>query len=92
MYLCMDDMRAVRSLVDTLRIPSLDSRVSVSALRLRFVCSRLDLQEVILDTFFEVLNIKTPEWYNTFLEGRRLTSLVESGFYLFPPTDLAFRL
>jgi len=33
-----------------------------------------DLQEVILDTFFEVLKIKTPDWYSTFLEGRRLTS------------------
>jgi rapamycin-insensitive companion of mTOR len=33
-----------------------------------------DAQEVILDTFFEVLKIKTPDWYNTFLEGRRLTS------------------
>ncbi|KAF8305657.1 hypothetical protein DL93DRAFT_2172481 [Clavulina sp. PMI_390] len=55
MYLCMDDMKAIRSLVDTLRIRSLDTR------------------DVILDMFFEVLKIKTPDWYNTFLEGRRLT-------------------
>ena len=27
MYFCLDDMRAIRSLVDTLRIPSLDTRV-----------------------------------------------------------------
>jgi Rapamycin-insensitive companion of mTOR, N-term len=27
MYFCMDDMRAIRSLVDTLRIPSLETRV-----------------------------------------------------------------
>lgn len=36
-------------------------------------------QEVILDTFFEVLKIKTPEWYSTFLEGRRLTSKQDSA-------------
>ena len=27
MYFCMDDMRAIRSLIDTLRIPSLEPRV-----------------------------------------------------------------
>lgn len=26
MFLCMDDMLAIRSIIDTLRIPSLDSR------------------------------------------------------------------
>ncbi|EDR13794.1 uncharacterized protein LACBIDRAFT_309182 [Laccaria bicolor S238N-H82] len=55
MYFCIDDMRAIRSLIDTLRIPSLDTR------------------EIILDMFFELLNIKTPEWYQTFIDGRRLT-------------------
>ncbi|KAJ7644182.1 Rapamycin-insensitive companion of mTOR, N-term-domain-containing protein [Roridomyces roridus] len=55
MYFCMDNMRAIRSLIDTLRIPSLDTR------------------EIILDMFFDLLNIKTPEWYKTFLDGRRLT-------------------
>ncbi|KAF8895478.1 Rapamycin-insensitive companion of mTOR, N-term-domain-containing protein [Infundibulicybe gibba] len=55
MYFCMDDMRAIRSLVDTLRIPSLETR------------------EIILDMFFDLLNIKTPQWYQTFIDGRRLT-------------------
>ncbi|KAI0259840.1 Rapamycin-insensitive companion of mTOR, middle domain-containing protein [Gloeopeniophorella convolvens] len=55
MYFCMDDMRAIRALIDTLRIPSLESR------------------EIILDMFFELLNIKTPAWYNAFISGRRLT-------------------
>ncbi|KAJ7935708.1 Rapamycin-insensitive companion of mTOR, N-term-domain-containing protein, partial [Mycena leptocephala] len=55
MYFCMDNMRAIRSLIDTLRIPSLDTR------------------EIILDMFFDLLNIKTPEWYKTFIDGRRLT-------------------
>jgi Rapamycin-insensitive companion of mTOR, N-term len=32
MYFCMDDMRAIRSLVDTLRIPSLETRVGVCSL------------------------------------------------------------
>ncbi|KAI0061413.1 hypothetical protein BV25DRAFT_1900415 [Artomyces pyxidatus] len=55
MYLCMDDMRAIRAIIDTLRIPSLETR------------------EIILDMFFDLLNIKTPEWYQTFITGRRLT-------------------
>ncbi|KIY71243.1 hypothetical protein CYLTODRAFT_140340 [Cylindrobasidium torrendii FP15055 ss-10] len=55
MYFCMEDMRALRSIIDTLRIPSLESR------------------EVIINMFFDLLKIKTPEWYQTFIDGRRLT-------------------
>ncbi|KIJ64502.1 hypothetical protein HYDPIDRAFT_175469 [Hydnomerulius pinastri MD-312] len=55
MYFCMDDQRAIKSIVDTLRIPSLETR------------------EIILDMFFDLLNIKAPEWYKTFIDGRRLT-------------------
>ncbi|THH20076.1 hypothetical protein EW146_g1188 [Bondarzewia mesenterica] len=51
----MDNMRAIRALIDTLRIPSLETR------------------EVVLDMFFDLLNIKTPHWYQTFINGRRLT-------------------
>lgn len=32
------------------------------------------IQEIILDMFFDLLNIKAPEWYKTFIDGRRLTS------------------
>lgn len=35
MYFCMDDMRAIRSLVNTLRIPSLDTRVRHILLKIR---------------------------------------------------------
>ncbi|KAH8114744.1 Rapamycin-insensitive companion of mTOR, N-term-domain-containing protein [Phellopilus nigrolimitatus] len=55
MYLCMDDMLSIRTMINTLRIPSLETR------------------EVILDMFFELLHIQTPEWYQTFIDGRRLT-------------------
>ncbi|KAG8811799.1 hypothetical protein FRC17_002318, partial [Serendipita sp. 399] len=55
LYLCAHDMLAVRSLVDVLRIPNLDTR------------------EIVLDMFFEILNIKPADWYRTFLDGRRLT-------------------
>lgn len=34
----------------------------------------IHIQEVILDLFFEVLNVKPPSWYQAFLNGRRLTS------------------
>ncbi|KAH9480426.1 Target of rapamycin complex 2 subunit ste20 [Psilocybe cubensis] len=55
MFYCADDMRAIRSLINTLQIPSLETR------------------EIILDMFFDLLNIKTPAWYQTFIDGRRLT-------------------
>ncbi|KAF8578071.1 hypothetical protein K439DRAFT_1395907 [Ramaria rubella] len=55
MYLCMNDMMAVRATINTLRIPSLQTR------------------EIVLDMFFDLLNIKTPEWYQAFIAGRRLT-------------------
>lgn len=77
MYLCMDNMKAIRSLIDTLRIRSLDTRVCRLNDRAPYCPLTFDIgidQEVILDTFFEVLMIETPAWYNTFLEGRRLTS------------------
>ncbi|THV00832.1 hypothetical protein K435DRAFT_827891 [Dendrothele bispora CBS 962.96] len=56
LYFCMDGLRAIRSLVDTLRIPSLETR------------------EIVLNMFFEVFNIQTPEWHQPFLAGRRLTT------------------
>lgn len=31
-------------------------------------------QEIILNMFFEILNIKTPEWCQTFIAERRLTN------------------
>ncbi|KAJ8469790.1 hypothetical protein ONZ51_g8763 [Trametes cubensis] len=55
MYCCINDMTAIRALIDCLRIPSLETR------------------ELILDMFFDLLNIKPPEWHKTFIEGRRLT-------------------
>ncbi|KXN88287.1 Protein ste16 [Leucoagaricus sp. SymC.cos] len=55
MYLAVHDMQAIRSVIDTLRIPSLETR------------------EIILDMFFGLLNIKTSDWYQTFIAGRRLT-------------------
>ncbi|KAG9227446.1 hypothetical protein PTI98_010973 [Pleurotus ostreatus] len=55
MYFCMNDLMAIRSLVNTLRIPSLEAR------------------DVVLDMFFDLLNIKIPEWHKVFVDGRRLT-------------------
>ena len=74
MYFCMDDMRAIRSLIDTLRIPSLDTRVRILLCLTPSISKSRDFQEIILDMFFELLNLKTPEWYQTFIDGRRLTS------------------
>jgi hypothetical protein len=31
-------------------------------------------QEVILDMFFDILNIEVPDWGQAFMDGRRLTS------------------
>ncbi|KAG8763716.1 hypothetical protein FRC11_013592 [Ceratobasidium sp. 423] len=54
-YLCSNNMQSIISLVDTLRIPSMEAR------------------EVILDMFFDVLNIEVPDWGQAFMDGRRLT-------------------
>ena len=40
-------------------------------------------QELILDMFFDLLNIKPPEWHKTFIEGRRLTSTYYSPLLRF---------
>lgn len=66
MYFCMEDQRAIKSIVDTLRIPSLDTR------------------EIVLDMFFNLLNIKPPEWYKTFIDGRRLTMYRKTRNFLQP--------
>ncbi|EIW81055.1 hypothetical protein CONPUDRAFT_90112 [Coniophora puteana RWD-64-598 SS2] len=55
MYFCMDQQQAIRSIVDTLRIPSMDTR------------------EIVLDFFFDLLNIQASDWYKAFIDGRRLT-------------------
>ncbi|KAG1750937.1 Rapamycin-insensitive companion of mTOR, N-term-domain-containing protein [Suillus occidentalis] len=55
MYFCLGDQHAIKSIVDTLRIPSLETR------------------EIVLDMFFDLFNIKAPQWYKTFIDGRRLT-------------------
>ncbi|KAJ8516654.1 hypothetical protein ONZ45_g6075 [Pleurotus djamor] len=57
MYFCMDNLQAIRSLVNTLRIPSLETR------------------DIILDMFFDLLNIRVPDWHKLFLDGKRLTRL-----------------
>ncbi|KAF8606948.1 hypothetical protein BDV93DRAFT_331061 [Ceratobasidium sp. AG-I] len=54
-YLCSNNMQSIIALVDTLRIPSMETR------------------EVILDMFFEILNIEVPDWGQAFMDGRRLT-------------------
>ena len=74
MYLFLYDMQAIRSIIDNLRIPSLETRVRVILNCVECIMTKLRLQEVILDMFFELLNIKPPEWYQTFIDGRRLTS------------------
>ncbi|KAG1822809.1 Rapamycin-insensitive companion of mTOR, N-term-domain-containing protein [Suillus subaureus] len=55
MYFCLGDQHAIKSIVNTLRIPSLETR------------------EIVLDMFFDLFNIKAPQWYKTFIDGRRLT-------------------
>ena len=46
-------------------------------------------QEVILDMFFEILNIEVPDWGQAFMGGRRLTSENESCIYVFCTDELA---
>ncbi|EIN12989.1 hypothetical protein PUNSTDRAFT_97994 [Punctularia strigosozonata HHB-11173 SS5] len=55
MYFCMNNMLAIRAIVNTLRIPSLETR------------------EIVLDMFFDLLDIKAHGWTQQFIDGRRLT-------------------
>lgn len=58
LYLCTSNFSPIRSVVDTLRVPSL-SEVA---------------REMILDSFFELFGITAPAWHAEFVSGRRLTS------------------
>lgn len=82
-YLCMDGRQGITSLVNSLRIPTIQMRVRrwlslrggprlMKKVRLCFA------QEVLLDLFFEIFRIKTPSWYLAFLDGKRLTSKMPS--------------
>lgn len=74
-YFCLNDKLALRALVDGLRIPSLQTRVSRISFRKTLTNLILStLQEIILDMFFDLLNIKPPDWHKAFIDGRRLTS------------------
>lgn len=39
--------------------------------------------------FFDLLNIKTPEWYQTFIDGRRLTSSSTFPWHFTMCTEMA---
>ncbi len=73
MYCCINDKSAIRVVVDCLTVPSLETRVCFRP-RAFNAFAYLDRQEIILDMFFDLLNIKPPEWHRAFIDGRRLTS------------------
>lgn len=72
----MDDRQGISALVNCLRVPTTQMRVS-SAVLLPSLSGRADLlglsQEVLLDMLFDIFRIKTPPWYLAFLDGKRLT-------------------
>lgn len=43
--------------------------------------------------FFDLLNIKPPDWYQTFIDGRRLTSTfsLPYSYSIQPPCNLVYR-
>ena len=71
----MDDMLAIRTLINTLRIPSLETRVRHCHATSEQVL-KVITQEVVLEMFFNLLKITEPEWHQTFIDGRRLTSML----------------
>lgn len=82
MYFCIQDRLAIRSLIDGLRMPLLETRVRPVHPNVRLLLAHLiRVQEVILDMFFDLLNIRAPDWHQAFIAGRRLTSTSST-----PPT------
>ncbi|KZS93708.1 hypothetical protein SISNIDRAFT_454123 [Sistotremastrum niveocremeum HHB9708] len=74
MYLCMDDMSAIRSIIDTLRIPSSQSTNTIQGMAgFGESGAAADGREGVLDMFFGLFNIRPPKWYQEFIAGRRLT-------------------
>ena len=49
----------------------------------------LQTRDIILDMFFDLLNIKPPEWHQAFIDGRRLTMYRKSRLVSEPakPTE-----
>lgn len=70
-------MRALQSLVGALRAPSPLVQVSTCFYQFdergRLTLRSRSLKETVLDTFFEIFRINTPEWMNPFVSGKRLT-------------------
>lgn len=46
------------------------------------------VQEVILDMFFDLLNIRAPDWHQAFIAGRRLTSMSDTMLMLVADAEL----
>jgi hypothetical protein len=80
-YLSMN--AGVHSLIESLRIPSMSTRVRTALINLALAHLSGGLtpvmmlhprpQECLLDMFFEIFRIKLPSWYHAFLDDRRLT-------------------
>ena len=73
--LSMFEMRALRSLVDSLRIPSSGVRVCEIPGGPIVLNHAYDTKDIILELLFDIFRIKSPSWSSSFLAGRRLTSL-----------------
>ena len=73
MYFCIQDKMALRAIIDSIRIPSLETRVCCSCISVVRNLRRPQ-QEVVIDMLFDLMNIKPPEWHQAFIDGRRLTS------------------
>jgi hypothetical protein len=87
MYFCMDDMRAIRSLIDTLRIPSLEPRVNHCLLacgldtnfflgsRFRHVFRTSEHQDASLVQGFH--QRQAPDWYAMITQQNQKNILID---------------
>ena len=76
LYMCMDDCRAIKSLIGSLHVPNADMRVrNMTAVVFGGNVLMFCKQDALLNLFFAVLRIKTPTWADAFLDGKRLTGI-----------------
>lgn len=70
--------RGIAALVEAMKIPVIEMRVSGQSIMAKLLRYRTDvdcvIQEVLIDMLFALFRINTPQWYQAFLGGKRLSS------------------
>ncbi|KNZ50068.1 hypothetical protein VP01_461g7 [Puccinia sorghi] len=75
MFLCLHKKRSLKMYVQSMKVPSDSIRVGDLSIL------------ILLDALFEIFQIKTPQWFNTFMSGKRLTCYLTDASTCFSCSD-----